>query len=254
MGDIQAMYGLWSRELTRFLRSWSQIVGWLATPLLILGFLAFGFRGVALPGLPADVEYVQYLVPGMAGFTILFSASFSGLGILSDRDVGFLKEILVAPVSRRAIVLGWTAGGATTAVIQSTLIILLSIPLGFRLANGWVILAAVPILLLLALTFIGFGLALASQFRDSQGFGILITFTLFPLLFLSGAIYPIETLPESLRYLALLNPLTYGIDAFREVLIGTTAYLLLLDVSALVIAATAMVVIAGALFERLEVV
>lgn len=254
MGDIQAMYGLWSRELTRFLRSWSQIVGWLATPLLILGFLAFSFRGVALPGLPADIEYVQYLVPGMAGFTILFSASFSGLGILSDRDVGFLKEILVAPVSRRAIVLGWTAGGATTAVIQSTLIILLSIPLGFRLANGWVILAAVPILLLLALTFIGFGLALASQFRDSQGFGILITFTLFPLLFLSGAIYPIETLPESLRYLALLNPLTYGIDAFREVLIGTTAYLLLLDVSALVIAATAMVVIAGALFERLEVV
>lgn len=254
MGDIQAMYGLWSRELTRFLRSWSQIVGWLATPLLILGILPFGFRGVALPGLPADVEYVQYLVPGMAGFTILFSASFSGLGILSDRDVGFLKEILVAPVSRRAIVLGWTAGGATTAVIQSTLIILLSIPLGFRLANGWVILAAVPILLLLALTFIGFGLALASQFRDSQGFGILITFTLFPLLFLSGAIYPIETLPESLRYLALLNPLTYGIDAFREVLIGTTAYLLLLDVSALVIAATAMVVIAGALFERLEVV
>lgn len=254
MGDIQAMYGLWSRELTRFLRSWSQIVGWLATPLLILGILPFGFRGVALPGLPADVEYVQYLVPGMAGFTILFSASFSGLGILSDRDVGFLKEILVAPVSRRAIVLGWTVGGATTAVIQSTLIILLSIPLGFRLANGWVILAAVPILLLLALTFIGFGLALASQFRDSQGFGILITFTLFPLLFLSGAIYPIETLPESLRYLALLNPLTYGIDAFREVLIGTTAYLLLLDVSALVIAATAMVVIAGALFERLEVV
>lgn len=254
MGDIQAMYGLWSRELTRFLRSWSQIVGWLATPLLILGILPFGFRGVALPGLPADVEYVQYLVPGMAGFTILFSASFSGLGILSDRDVGFLKEILVAPVSRRAIVLGWTAGGATTAVIQSTLIILLSIPLGFRLANGWVILAAVPILLLLALTFIGFGLALASQFRDSQGFGILITFTLFPLLFLSGAIYPIETLPESLRYLALLNPLTYGIDALREVLTGTTAYLLLLDVSALVIAATAMVVIAGALFERLEVV
>lgn len=254
MGDIQAMYGLWSRELTRFLRSWSQIVGWLATPLLILGFLAFSFRGVALPGLPADIEYVQYLVPGMAGFTILFSASFSGLGILSDRDVGFLKEILVAPVSRRAIVLGWTAGGATTAVIQSTLIILLSIPLGFRLANGWVILAAVPILLLLALTFIGFGLALASQFRDSQGFGILITFTLFPLLFLSGAIYPIETLPESLRYLALLNPLTYGIDALREVLTGTTAYLLLLDVSALVIAATAMVVIAGALFERLEVV
>lgn len=254
MGDIQAMYGLWSRELTRFLRSWSQIVGWLATPLLILGILPFGFRGVALPGLPADVEYVQYLVPGMAGFTILFSASFSGLGILSDRDVGFLKEILVAPVSRRAIVLGWTVGGATTAVIQSTLIILLSIPLGFRLANGWVILAAVPILLLLALTFIGFGLALASQFRDSQGFGILITFTLFPLLFLSGAIYPIETLPESLRYLALLNPLTYGIDALREVLTGTTAYLLLLDVSALVIAATAMVVIAGALFERLEVV
>ncbi|WP_227355930.1 calcium homeostasis modulator protein [Haladaptatus salinisoli] len=117
MADKQAMYGLWTRELTRYLRSWSQIVGWLATPLLILGFFAFSFLGVALPGLPADVEYVQYLVPVMAGFTILFSASFTGLGILSDRDVGFLKEILVAPVNRRAIVLGWTAGRATTAII-----------------------------------------------------------------------------------------------------------------------------------------
>lgn len=190
----------------------------------------------------------------MAGFTILFSASFSGLGILSDREVGFLKEILVAPVSRRAIVLGWTAGGATTAVIQSTLIIILSIPLGFRLERIWLFPVAVFVLLLLAITFIGFGLALASQFRDSQGFGLLINFTIFPLFFLSGALYPIENLPGPLQYLALLNPLTYGIDALRGVLIGTMAYSLLLDVGALVIAAIAMVVIAGILFERLEVV
>lgn len=252
--DVQAMYGLWLREITQFLRSKSRIVGWLITPLMFLGFLAVGFRGAALPGVPENIEYVQYLVPGIAGFTILFSASFTGLGILSDREVGFLKEILVAPVSRRAIVLGWIAGGAPTAVIQSTLLILLSIPLGFRLASAWALPVAVLILLLLAMTFIGFGLALASQFRNSQGFGLLINFTIFPLFFLSGALYPIENLPEPVQYLALLNPLTYGIDALRGVLIGTMAYSLLLDVSALLVAATAMVVVAGTLFERLEVV
>lgn len=254
IADMQAMYGLWQREITQFLRSKSRIIGWLLTPLMFLIFLAFGFRGAALPGLPEDVDYLQYLVPGIAGFTILFSASFTGLGILSDREVGFLKEILVAPISRRAIVLGWIAGGATTAVIQSTLIILLSIPLGFRLASLWSLPVAVLILLLLAMTFIGFGLALASQFRNSQGFGLLINFTIFPLFFLSGALYPIENLPGPLQYIALLNPLTYGIDALRGVLIGTMSYSLLLDVSALVTAAIAMVVIAGTLFERLEVV
>lgn len=254
MADVQAIYGLWLREITQFLRSWSRIVGWLITPLLILGFLAVGFRGAALPGLPADIDYLQYLVPGMAGFTILFSASFTGLGILSDREAGFLKEILVAPVSRRAIVLGWIAGGATTAVIQSTLIILLSIPLGFRLERVWALPVAALLLLLLAMTFIGFGLALASQFRDSQGFGIIINFTIFSLFFLSGALYPIENLPGPVQYLAFLNPLTYGIDALRGVLIGTMSYSLLFDVSVLVAAAIAMVVIAGTLFERLEVV
>lgn len=252
--DVQAMYGLWLREITQFLRSRSRIVGWLVTPMMFLGFLAFGFRGAALPGLPENVDYLQYLVPGIAGFTILFSASFTGLGILSDREVGFLKEILVAPVSRRAIVLGWIAGGATTAVIQSILIILLSTLLGFRLEHLWSLPAAALLLLLLAITFIGFGLALASQFRNSQGFGLLINFTIFPLFFLSGALYPIENLPWPLQSLALLNPLTYGIDSLRGVLIGTMSYPLIVDVSALVIAALAMVVLAGTFFERIEVV
>lgn len=254
MSDAQAIYGLWLRELTLFLRSRSQIVGWFVTPMLILVFLAFGFRGAALPGLPEDVDYLQYLVPGIAGFTILFSASFTGLSILSDREAGFLKEILVAPVSRRAIVFGWTAGGATTAVIQSVLIILFSIPLGFRIERIWLLPVAVLALLLLAITFIGFGLALASQFRDSQGFGLLINLTIFPLFFLSGALYPVESLPRVVQYLAFLNPLTYGIDALRGVLVGTMAYPLALNLVVLVFAAAAMIAAASVLFDRIEVV
>ena len=110
--NMQAIYGLWLRELTQFLRSRSRIIGWLITPMMILVFLAFGFRGVALPGLPADVDYLQYLVAGIAGFTILFSASFTGLGILSDREVGFhlvapelvITEALQSPVISEAVV------------------------------------------------------------------------------------------------------------------------------------------------------
>ncbi|RLM67143.1 ABC transporter permease [Halorubrum sp. Atlit-26R] len=252
--DLQGIYALWLRDVKRFTRTPSRIVGALLTPLLFLVFLGTGFSGATIPGLPEGVDYLQFLVPGIVGFAMLFGASFAGLSILADRDVGFLKEILVAPVSRTSIVLGWIAGGSTTAIIQSVLILILSIPLGFRVVSVLSIPLALVILALLAMTFVGFGIALASRFSDSQGFGIIIQFIIFPLFFLSGALFPLEGLPTAVQYLALVNPLTYGVDALRAVLVGTSTYPLAVDLGALVVSAAIMVGLGAALFERVEAV
>ena len=252
--DPQGIYALWWRDVLRFVRAPSRVIGALLTPLLFMIFLGTGFRGATIPGIPEGVDYLQYIVPGIVGFTMLFGASFAGLAILADRDVGFLKEILVSPVSRTSLVLGRVAGGSTTALIQSSLILVLSLGFGFRVTGPLSIPLAAGILLLLAVTFVGFGIALASQFKDTQGFGILVQFFILPLFFLSGALYPLDSLPTVVQYLAFLNPLTYGVDALRAVLIGTSSYPLALDIGALVVAAVAMVSIGAVLFERVEAV
>ncbi|AGB37893.1 ABC transporter permease [Natronococcus occultus] len=252
--DPTAIYALWLRDLKRFLRTPSRIAGSIAMPLLFLVFLGFGFDGAMIPGLPEDVDYLQFLVPGMVGFAMLFGASFAGMSILSDRDIGFLKEILVAPVSRTSIVLGRIAGGSTTALVQALLILLLSIPLGFRIASPLSLPLALVFLVLIAITFVGFGIALASQFSDSEGFGLVVQFVIFPLFFLSGAIYPVSSLPEPVQLVAMLNPLTYGVDGLRAALVGTSEYPIALDLGALVVSATITVAVGTYLFERVEAV
>lgn len=252
--DPRAVYALWLRDVKRFLRTPSRIAGSIAMPLLFLVFLGVGFDGAAIPGLPEDVDYLQFLVPGMVGFAILFGASFAGMSILSDREVGFLKEILVAPISRTSIVLGRIAGGSTTALVQALLILLLSVPLGFRIADPLSALTAPVVLLLIAVTFVGFGVALATQFSDSEGFGLVVQFVIFPLFFLSGAIYPIASLPDPVRLVALLNPLTYGVDGLRASLIGASSYPLAADLGALVASSAITVAVGTYLFERVEAV
>lgn len=252
--DPLGIYGLWLRDVKRFLRTPSQIIGSLAFPLMFLVFLGFGLSGAAIPGLPEGVNYIQYLVSGIIGFTMLFGASFAGLAILSDQDVGFLKEILVAPVSRTSIVLGRIAGGSTTAIVQAVLILLISIPLGFEFV-GWLSLPLTAVfLVLIAITFVGFGIALASQFSDSEGFSLIVQFLIFPLLFLSGALFPIEGFPEPVQYLALANPLTYGVDGLRAALVGASTYPLVVDFGALVVSSVVMVSLGAYLFERVEAV
>ncbi|AEH39021.1 ABC transporter permease [Halopiger xanaduensis] len=252
--DTRSIYALWLRDVKRFLRTPSRIVGSIAMPLLFLVFLGFGFSGAAIPGLPEGVDYLEFLVPGMVGFTMLFGASFAGLSILSDQDVGFLKEILVAPVSRTSIVLGRIAGGSTTALVQATLILLLSIPLGFPVSSLLSIPLAAVFMVLIAVTFVGFGVALASQFNDSEGFGLVVQFIIFPLFFLSGALFPLESLPGPVQLLALANPLTYGVDGLRAVLVGTSSYPVVVDFGALVISSTITVAVGTYLFERVEAV
>lgn len=247
-----AIYVLWMREMKRWWRAKSRIVGSLAMPLFFLAFLGLGFRRMTIPGLSEDVGYIRFLVPGIIGMNILFSSTFGGLSVLWDREFGFLKEIMVAPVSRVSIVLGRIAGGATTALIQAILILAISYIMGFKIINISSIFLAIVFMILIAVTFLGLGLIFASKMRDIQGFSIVMNFVIFPLFFLSGALYPIENLPVWLRYVSKLDPLTYGVDGLRAALIGVSSFSIFYNFIFMVGFSLVMIFLGAYFFEKSE--
>ncbi|MCX6565402.1 MAG: ABC transporter permease [Candidatus Aminicenantes bacterium] len=247
-----AIYVLWLREMKRYVRATSRIIGSLLQPLFFLVFLGLGFRKMPVPGLTAGMDYVRFLVPGILGMTLLFSSAMQGLSVLWDREFGFLKEIMVAPVSRTSIVLGRIAGGTTTTMIQGLLMLALSFVVGFRIHGFLLFLWALVFMILIAFTFIGLGLIFASRMKDMQGFGLIINFIIFPLFFLSGALYPLENLPPWIRILSYADPLTFGVDGLRGTLIGVSSHPLLLDFLLLSGFAVVMVMLGAYFFEKSE--
>jgi len=247
-----AVYVLWLREMKRFIRAKSRIVGALAMPLFFLAFLGMGFNRMAVPGMGGGVRYIQFLVPGILGMSLLFSSTMAGLSVLWDREFGFLKEIMVAPVSRVSIVVGRIAGGTTTALIQSVLILGISFGLGFKVINPIKFLLGLLFMFLIAVTFIGFGLIFASRMRDMQGFGIVMNFVIFPLFFLSGALYPLENLPRAVRILGYADPLTYGIDGLRGTLAGVSSFPIALDLGLMAGFSVVMIALGAYFFETCE--
>jgi len=247
-----AVFMLWLREMKRFSRSKSRIIGSLIMPLFFLGFLGLGFNRMAVPGVAPGVDYLKFLVPGIIGMTLLFSSTMQGLSVLWDREFGFLKEIMVAPVSRLSIVLGRLAGGVTTSLIQALLILAISIVLGFRV-RGWTdLVVALAFMLLISFTFIGLGLIFASRMRDIQGFGLVMNFIIFPLFFLSGAFYPLSNLPWFVRSLSYVDPLTYGIDGLRGAMIRSSTHSLVFNLAVLAGFAFLMTSLGAFFFEKSE--
>ncbi len=247
-----AIYVLWLREMKRFLRAKSRIFGTVAMPLFFLAFLGMGFRRIAVPGMSEDVDYFLYLVPGILGMNLLFSSTFGGLSVLWDREFGFLKEIMVAPVPRVSIVLGRIAGGVTTALIQGLFILGVSALLSFRIKSIPSLGMAIVFMILISVAFLGLGLIFASKMKDMQGFSIVMNFVIFPLLFLSGAFYPLENFPSWLRYISRLDPLTYGVDGLRGVLAGISSNSILFNFGMMVVFALVMISLGAFFFEKSE--
>ncbi len=252
MIDRTAITVLWLREMKRFMRAKSRIIGALAMPLFFLGFLGLGFRRMAVPGMEAGVGYIRFLVPGILGMSLLFSSTFGGLSVLWDREFGFLKEIMVAPVTRVSIVLGRIAGGVTTALIQSLLILIISFLMGFRVPSAFLFLPALVFMILISVTFLGLGLIFASKMRDMQGFSIVMNFVIFPLFFLSGALYPLSNFPRWLRTLSYLDPLTYGVDGLRGTLIGFSSHPVVFNLVLMVVFSALMIGLGAYFFEKSE--
>jgi ABC-2 type transport system permease protein len=224
-------------------------------PLFFLAFLGLGFNRMAIPGISGQgVNYIRFLVPGIIGMTLLFSSTMQGLSVLWDKEFGFLKEIMVAPVSRVSLVLGRIAGGITTALIQSLLILLISVIMGFRVSGPESFLLALLFMLLIGFTFIGLGLIFASKMKDMQGFGIVMNFIIFPLFFLSGALYPLGNLPWFVRVLSYIDPLTFGIDGLRGSLIKVSSMPIFLDLAIMIGFSLVMVFLGAYFFEKSETV
>jgi len=248
-----AVYVMWLREMKRFRRAKSRIIGSLIMPLFFLAFLGLGFNRMAVPGLSGGgVNYTRFLVPGIIGMTLLFSSTMQGLSVLWDKEFGFLKEIMVAPVSRVSLVLGRIAGGITTALIQSLLILLISVVMGFRAGGPASYFFAFLFMLLIGFTFIGLGLIFASKMKDMQGFGIVMNFVIFPLFFLSGALYPLGNLPWFVRFFSYVDPLTFGIDGLRGSLIRVSSMPLVLDLLIMIGFSMLMVFLGAYFFEKTE--
>jgi ABC-2 type transport system permease protein len=252
MISTTAIYVLWLREMKRFLRAKSRIIGALAMPLFFLAFLGLGFRRISVPGLTEQVDYIRFLVPGILGMSLLFSSTFGGLSVLWDREFGFLKEIMVAPVTRVSIVLGRIAGGVTTALIQGLLILGISYLMGFRMNSILSLGMTVVFMALISVAFLGLGLIFASKMKDMQGFSIVMNFVIFPLFFLSGALYPLDNFPVWLKYISHLDPLTYGVDGLRGVLIGISTYSVFLNFLAMLAFSLLMIFLGAYFFEKSE--
>ncbi len=249
--DTNAIYVLWLRDMKRFIRARSRIIGMLMMPIIFLLGLGLGLG--SLIHLATGGSYFNFIVPGIIGMALLFTSIFTGSAVLWDRQFGFLKEILVTPNSRASIVIGRIFGGGTTAVLQSILVVAIALLVGFQPhVTVYTILAPV-FMALIAGTFIGLGLTLGSMINDFQGFQLVTSFFTMPLFFLSDSIFPASALPTAVQYVIYVNPLTYGVDGLRNALLGAGTFSIWIDLLAMIVSMIIMVSLAVYAFNRTNV-
>lgn len=248
---MSAIYILWLRELKRYTRSRVQLVASLGQPMLYLLVLGFGLGPVFKRA--GNGSYLQFVAPGVIGMTILFSSVFSGLGLLWDRQFGFLKETLVAPVPRLQIMIGRTLGGATIAVIQGLLVVVICILAGFRPVNLATAPVALVFMVLIAIVFAALGVAIGSSLQDMQGFQLIMNFLVLPIYFLSGALFPLDGLGKILSFITSLDPLSYGVDGMRSVLLHLSHFGASVDLIVLAIVGSVLLVVGAWRFSKIEI-
>lgn len=248
---MNAIYIMWLREVKRFIRSKSRIVGSLGQPILFLVALGYGLGPVFQKA--GQGNYLEFIAPGIIGMSIIFSAIFNGMQVIWDRQFGFLKETMVAPVSRLSIMFGRTIGGATVASAQGVLVLCIAIFAGFRPVSWFGIVPALVIMFLIALLFSALGIMVASLLKDMQGFQLIMNFLVMPLFFLSGALFPLNAIPAALLLVVRFDPLSYGVDALRHFLIGTHTFSLTLDGGVLVGVSAVLLALGSYFFSRIEI-
>jgi ABC-2 type transport system permease protein len=209
------------REVLRYVNERSRIVSSLAFPLLFLVIFGAGFGNV-IGSLAPGVDFIQFMYPGIVAMTVLTSSLFAGVSVVWDREFGFLREILVAPIGRTGIVLGKAIGATLTGLLQVFIMLLLAPVLGVTLSPE-LVLGLIPIVVILALGLSGLGILIASFMTSQQGFQLLIQLLIFPLIFLAGVFFPVNNVPVWLEVISKVNPLTYGVDAIRQLFLGSNA-------------------------------
>jgi len=248
MMDIE--YILWLRQMKRYFRSRSRVLGAIGQPILFLLALGYGIGSVYKKA--GQGNYLEFLVPGIIIQTLLFSGVFWGIQILFDKRFGFLKEMLVAPVPRVRILLGNALGGATISLMQAVLVFIISIFLGFRMENWAFLPLSFLLMVVLSVTLCSFGAGLASIVEDFQGFQGINNFLIFPLFFLSSALYPLTNVPDWLRILSEINPLSYAVDGLRYTMIHQSHFGLGKDLLVMAVALILAMYFAVSRFNRIQ--
>ncbi len=247
---MSVIYILWLRQLKRYSRSRARIIGSLGQPLLFLLGLGFGFGPIFQRA--GQGNYIQFIAPGVIAMGILFTAIFTGIEVIWDRQFGFLKETLVAPVPRILIMIGRTLGGATVALIQGVIVLVLCLITGFRIHDLTQLPMALLYMTLTALMFTAAGTAIASVLTDFQGFQLIMNFLVMPIFFLSGALFPLTNVPRVLVLIASCDPLSYGVDGLRRSLIGVAHFGQPVDLAVLSAVTAVLLVLGGYLFSRIQ--
>jgi len=211
MSELRKIYGLWHREVLRYWREKSRIISSLILPLLWLLVFGSGMRGMELSG---TQSYQTYIFPGIVAMTLLFTSVWSGISIIWDREFGFFKEIMVAPVSRTSIVIGKALGSGTSALIQGFILLPLSFLVGVHL-SPLSFLILIPTMILISIGLVCIGLLIASMITSMEGFNFIMSLVIMPMFFTSGALFPLTSAPAWLRGFSYVNPLTYGVDVLR---------------------------------------
>lgn len=219
---MRAAYAVWLREVVRFTAERSRILGTLGQPLIYLVVMGTGFGATfRAAAVPRGFSYLTFMFPGVIGMTVLFTSLFSAISVIWDREFGFLKEVLVAPVSRTSIVVGKMLGGATVASMQGLLLLLLAPLVRVSLDPGQV-LRLLLVMFLIAFALTGLGLAVASRMSSMEGFQVVMNFLVIPMWLLSGAFFPLRGVPAWMAVLARIDPVTYAVDALRGVVYAGT--------------------------------
>lgn len=241
---------LWLRQIRRYVRSRSRVIGAFGQPILMMIALGYGIGAIYKRAGAGD--YIQFLVPGIVTQTLLLTAVFWGIIILQDKRFGFLAEMLVAPVKRVRILLGSAAGGATIAMFQGLLILCIAFLFGFRPYNWLLVLPALIVIALMTLALTCFGAGIASMVEDFQGFQGINNFLIMPLFFLSSALYPLTNIPPVLKFLTVINPVTYMVDALRGLLSNQGHFSLQRDFAVILLTLIVTMIFAVNRFNRIE--
>lgn len=253
MIEFNAIYVIVARELKKFLREKSRLFSSIARPLLWLFIVGAGLSRLVPNNI--GMPYTQFIFPGIIGMTILFSSIFSSISIIWDKEFGFMKEILVAPVSRASIVIGKALSGTVVSTLQVLIILALYPLIGLKLSI-YQLIWTISISVLLSFCISSFGIVIATFYESYESFSVIMNFIIMPMFFLSGAMYPVKMLPDVLKLISKINPLTYGIDALKYTLFPVKEGVMgpdfnfLTNLLYLVVSSVAFVIISSIVFEK----
>ena len=244
------LYALWLREFKVFLRERSRLIASTFTPLLWLFVIG---SGLGSTNLQIGTDYQKFIFPGIICMSVIFTSVFFGSYIIWDRKFDFLKSVMVAPSSRTTVFIGKTLGGMTTSLFQVAIILIIGMALGIDY-NALSLLQIISIVLILSFGLTSLGLTFGSYIESLEGFQLIVSFVVFPLFFLSGALFPIDNLPDWLKFITLVDPATYSVDALRNSLLHLGTYSFELDIEILLLFTVIMTLIGIFSFKRMKAV